>query len=81
MEPSIFGFIWKYSKRQQLVILALSVLLLPLNYYSYELPKQIVNRALGSDEAPSSSATHGPAGAAHGVCAACSSRSCWSAAP
>ena len=25
MESSIFGFIWKYSKRQQLVILALSV--------------------------------------------------------
>ena len=53
MESSIFGFIWKYSKRQQLVILALSVLLLPLNYYSYDIPKQIVNRALGSDESPS----------------------------
>ena len=52
MEPSIFRFIWKYSKRQQLLILALSVLLLPLNYLSYELPKQIVNRALGTDEAP-----------------------------
>ncbi|MFO1049253.1 MAG: ABC transporter transmembrane domain-containing protein [Geminicoccaceae bacterium] len=53
MESSIFGFIWKYSKRQQLVILALSVALLPLNYYSYDIPKQIVNRALGSDESPS----------------------------
>ena len=53
MESSIFGFIWKYSKRQQLVILALSVVLLPLNYYSYDIPKQIVNRALGTDENPS----------------------------
>jgi putative ABC transport system ATP-binding protein len=52
MEPSIFGFIWKYSKRQQLVILALSVALLPLNYYSYDIPKQIVNQALGSDDNP-----------------------------
>ncbi len=52
MEPSIFGFIVKYSGRQQLVILALSILLLPLNYYTYDIPKQIVNRALGSDEAP-----------------------------
>ena len=50
MESSIFGFIWKYSKRQQLVILALSVALLPLNYYSYDIPKQIINRALGSGE-------------------------------
>ena len=50
MESSIFGFIWKYSKRQQLVILALSVALLPLNYYSYDIPKQIVNRALGSGD-------------------------------
>ena len=50
MESSIFGFIWKYSKRQQLVILALSVVLLPLNYYSYDIPKQIVNRALGSSD-------------------------------
>jgi ABC-type multidrug transport system fused ATPase/permease subunit len=52
MESSIFGFIWKYSKRQQLVILALSIVLLPLNYYSYDIPKQIVNRALGSGDNP-----------------------------
>ena len=50
MESSIFGFIWKYSKRQQLVILALSIALLPLNYYSYDIPKQIINRALGSGD-------------------------------
>ncbi|MFZ1430707.1 MAG: ABC transporter transmembrane domain-containing protein [Geminicoccaceae bacterium] len=52
MEPSIFGFIIKYSGRQQLVILALSILLLPLNYYSYDIPKQIINRALGPNETP-----------------------------
>ena len=52
MEPSIFAFIVKYSWRQQLAILALSVVLLPLNYMSYELPKQIVNKALGTDPNP-----------------------------
>src|SRR6478735_5876691 len=53
MEPSIFGFIIKYSGRQQLLILGLSILLLQLNYYSYDIPKTIVNRALGSNEMPS----------------------------
>ena len=52
LEPSIFGFIWKYSGRQQLVILALSILLLPLNYYSYDIPKQIINKALGAEGMP-----------------------------
>ena len=52
MERSIFSFIAKYSWRAQLAILGLSVLLLPLNYLSYELPKQIVNRALGTDPNP-----------------------------
>jgi ABC-type multidrug transport system fused ATPase/permease subunit len=52
MESSIFGFIVKYSWRQQLWILLLSIALLPLNYLSYELPKQIVNRALGTDPSP-----------------------------
>ena len=31
----------------------MSILLLPLNYYSYDIPKTIVNRALGSNEMPS----------------------------
>ena len=70
MEPSIFGFIWKYSKRQQLVILALSVALLPLNYYSYDIPKQIVNQALGSDDnADLLRLQHGSHRSAHAVCA------------
>ena len=50
--PPIFGFIWKYSRRQQLVILALSVVLLPLNYYSYDIPKQIINGRSAPSESP-----------------------------
>lgn len=46
MEPTIFRFIWKYSWRQQLVILALTVGSFPVLYATLELPKIIVNRAL-----------------------------------
>ncbi len=50
MEPSIFRFVWKYSWRQQLVILALTALSLPVLYASLELPKIIVNEALGGQQ-------------------------------
>lgn len=46
MEPTIFRFIWKYSWRQQLVILALTFFTFPILYATLELPKIIVNRAL-----------------------------------
>ncbi|HFD15844.1 MAG TPA: ABC transporter ATP-binding protein, partial [Rhodospirillales bacterium] len=46
MEPTIFRFIWKYSLRQQLVILALTVGSFPVLYATLELPKIIINKAL-----------------------------------
>ncbi len=46
MEPTIFRFIWKYSLRQQLVILALTVGSFPVLYATLELPKIIINEAL-----------------------------------
>ena len=54
MEPTLFSFIWKYSKKQQLVLLVLTVLSFPFLYASLELPKQIINDAIG---APSDSVT------------------------
>ncbi|WP_424830637.1 ABC transporter transmembrane domain-containing protein [Ruegeria sp.] len=48
MEPTLFSFIWKYSKKQQLVLLLLTVLSFPFLYVSLELPKQIINDAIGS---------------------------------
>ena len=48
MEPTLFSFIWKYSKRQQFVLLALTVLSFPLLYASLELPKRIINDAIGA---------------------------------
>ncbi len=48
MEPSLFSFIWRYSKRQQLGLLLLTVLSFPFLYASLELPKRIVNDAIGA---------------------------------
>ncbi|GHF51655.1 ABC transporter transmembrane domain-containing protein [Seohaeicola zhoushanensis] len=48
MERTLFGFIWKYSARQQIGLLALTVLTFPFLYASLELPKRIINEAIGS---------------------------------
>ncbi|WP_170423449.1 ABC transporter transmembrane domain-containing protein [Ruegeria arenilitoris] len=48
MEPTLFAFIWKHSKKQQLVLLVLTVLSFPFLYASLELPKQIINDAIGA---------------------------------
>jgi ABC-type bacteriocin/lantibiotic exporter with double-glycine peptidase domain len=47
METTIFGFIRRYSWRQQLVLFGLTLLSFPPLYYSLELPKIIINQALG----------------------------------
>lgn len=47
MEPTIFGFIRRYSWRQQLTILGMTALSFPFLYASLDLPKQIINDALG----------------------------------
>lgn len=49
MERTLFQFIWKYSKRQQLVLLLVTVLSFPFLYASLELPKRIINDAIGSE--------------------------------
>ena len=48
MEKSLFQFIWKYSKRDQLALLMLTVLTFPILYLSLELPKLIINDVIGS---------------------------------
>ncbi len=54
MERTLFSFIWKYSRKQQMVLLVLTVLSFPFLYASLELPKQIINDAIG---APTSTVT------------------------
>lgn len=43
---SIFAYIWRYSKTQQLVLVVGTLLYLPLLYAFFELPKAIINGAL-----------------------------------
>ncbi len=49
MDKGIFQFIWRYSARDQLTLVFLSVLALPVLYFTFELPKTIVNRAIGGE--------------------------------
>lgn len=48
MERSLFAYIWKHSKRQQLGLLALTLVTFPFLYVSLELPKRIINDAIGA---------------------------------
>ncbi len=52
MEPSIFRFIWHYSKRQQLILLLITALSFPFLYFSLDLPKTIINQAIGGRDFP-----------------------------
>ncbi len=52
MEKTLFGFIWKYSRREQIVLLIATVSLFPLLYLSLELPKRIINDAIGAKTDP-----------------------------
>lgn len=51
IERSLFRFIWKHSKRDQLILLAVTMTLFPLLYLTLELPKRIINDAIGSQTA------------------------------
>jgi len=49
MERSLFAFIWKYSRRDQLYLLAFTLFTFPFLYVTLELPKRIINDAIGAD--------------------------------
>ncbi len=50
MQRSIFGYILKFSLRQQIIILGLTLAAMPFFYGSLELPKRIINRAIAPPE-------------------------------
>jgi len=52
MEPTIFKFIWRFSKAQQIILLGVTLLSFPFYYYSLDLPKTIINDAIGSTDFP-----------------------------
>ncbi|ASM74099.1 MULTISPECIES: ABC transporter transmembrane domain-containing protein [Roseobacteraceae] len=49
MEPSLFSFIWRYSKREQVLLLLVTLVTFPFLYATLELPKRIINDAIGAD--------------------------------
>jgi len=52
LESTIYRFILRHSLRQQLLLLLLTLVSFPFLYYSLDLPKTIVNRAIGSKQFP-----------------------------
>jgi ABC-type multidrug transport system fused ATPase/permease subunit len=52
MEPTFFKFIFRHSLRQQILLLFLTCISFPFLYFSLELPKLIVNDAIGSENFP-----------------------------
>ena len=57
MEHSLFRYIWRNSKKEQLVILAMVLISLPFYYVSLDLPKQIVNEGIQGEGFPSPGST------------------------
>ena len=59
MERSLFGFIIRYSKRDQLLIVPLVLATMLVYYLTLDLPKTIINKAIqgGSFPQPDSKAT------------------------
>lgn len=52
METSVYRFIFRYSLRQQVLLLLLTLLSFPFLYASLDLPKRIVNNAIGGKNIP-----------------------------
>jgi ABC-type multidrug transport system fused ATPase/permease subunit len=52
MEPSIFKFILKYSRREQVLLLLVTAASFPFLYFSLDLPKIIINEAIGGSDFP-----------------------------
>lgn len=50
METSLFAFIWKFSKREQLFLLFFTLFTFPFLYATLELPKRIINDAIGAHD-------------------------------
>ena len=46
MEKNVFSFIWRYSKKQQMVLVLLAVINMPVTFFGYTLIEKIVNEGL-----------------------------------
>ncbi|MEM1049073.1 MAG: ABC transporter transmembrane domain-containing protein [Pseudomonadota bacterium] len=52
MLPTLLAYTWTHSKREQLVLLAITLTTLPVLYVTLEAPKRIINEAIGSEAFP-----------------------------
>jgi ABC-type multidrug transport system fused ATPase/permease subunit len=52
MEPTIFRFILKHSRREQVYLLIFTALAFPFLYMTLDLPKTIINEAIGGQDFP-----------------------------
>ena len=52
LERSLFSTVLRYSRRQQALMILVSLIAMPILYLTLELPTQIVNNALDSDRFP-----------------------------
>ena len=52
MEKNIYSYIWRYSKRQQIIVTLITAASFPFLYSALELPKIIINDALSSTDFP-----------------------------
>ena len=58
MDRSLFGFIIRYSKRDQLLIVPLVVATMVVYYLSLDLPKTIINQAIQGTAFKQADTTH-----------------------
>jgi putative ABC transport system ATP-binding protein len=54
LEPSVYGFILRYSWREQVYVVVMTLFSFPFLYWSLDLPKQIINRAISGKHFPQS---------------------------
>ena len=52
MPKSVFAYIWRYSRLQQIILTLVTLFSFPFLYYSLDLPKLIVNEAIGGAGSP-----------------------------
>ena len=52
MDASVFTYILRYSRREQMVLILLSLVALPFVYLALDVPKRIINDAIGGDAVP-----------------------------
>src|SRR5260370_5415611 len=52
LEPTIYRFILRHSSPQQLLLILFTLISFPFLYFSLDLPKTIINRAIGGKQFP-----------------------------